>query len=196
MNGLDYFILALITLGGAYGAVRGGLRQATSIVSLLLAVFIASMYYAEAGQIAQSQLGVSPKVGAAIGYVALFAAVFVAVEIGGSVLSTVLHTVHLGWADRLVGAVIGAGVCAALAGLIVIVLMALLPADAELLKNSELAPSALAYNRLVLSYVPDELKREYEKKRDELRRAWLERAGRGLLGPEPSPSPSPSGAKK
>ena len=52
MNGLDYVAVALLAIGAIYGLQRGALRMVTSAVSLVAAIYFASLYYARAGTFA------------------------------------------------------------------------------------------------------------------------------------------------
>jgi uncharacterized membrane protein required for colicin V production len=183
MNGLDYAIIVIIALGALYGMNRGVLRMATSILSLVLGIYAASLWYPRAAALAHHYLGTSPAVSSAIGYVAIFVMVFVAVEYAGARIVQLAHIIHLNWIDQLGGAVFGAAIAAVFAGLDVLLLTAVLPAHAPLLRNSEFAPRVLAYNQMLLAYVPPEVKRLYQTKHAELVRDWHDK----IENPAPSP---------
>jgi len=191
VNGLDYLIIALASLGAIYGLSRGALRMVTSVVSLLAGLYVASLYYSWASAVAQGRLGVSPTAAAALGYAAVFAAVFVAAEFAGRLAARALRTVHLGWLDRLGGSALGAAIAGAIAGLCAMVMAAALPVDTALLRQSQLAPYGLRYTEVLISYVPAEVKDAYYRKRDELFRYWVQRAATAATGAA-SPSPSAS----
>ena len=184
MNGLDYAILVIIALGALYGLGRGVLRMATSILSLVLGIYAASLWYPRAGALAQHYLGTSPAVSSVIGYVAVFVIAFVAVEYAGARIVQLAHIIHLNWIDQLGGAVFGAAIAAVFAGLGVLLLTALLPPHSPLLRNSQFAPRVLAYNQTLLAYVPPEVKRLYQTRRAELMRDWRS----DIENPAPSPS--------
>jgi membrane protein required for colicin V production len=190
MNGLDYLIIALASLGAIYGISRGALRMVTSVVSLLAGLYVASLHYSWASAIAQSQLGVGPTTAAALGYAVVFAAVFVAVEFAGSFAGRVLRTVHLGWVDRLGGGALGAGIACAVAGLCAMVMAAVLPVEAPLLRQSQLAPYVLRYTEVLIGYVPAKVKDAYFRKRADLFRYWVKRTAAAASTAVPSPSAS------
>jgi membrane protein required for colicin V production len=192
MNGLDYAIIVLVALGALYGLSQGALRMLTSIASVGCGIYFASLYYQSAAHVAGSQFGLSPLASAAVGYIVLFAAVFASIEIVGRLAMQLVHVVHLSWADRLAGSVLGAAMMAVVAGFTVMVLTALLPPGAPLLRNSTLAPRLLAYNRALVDYLPDEAKTAFEIKQAELESYWA----RGLAkskapGASPQASPTP-----
>src|SRR5271166_6528584 len=186
MNGLDFLILVLGGLSLVYGLFRGALRMATSAISLVAAIYLASLYYETFGAMAQKMLSVNPTVGAAIGFALVFAAVFIAVATIGRFVSRIVRTIHLGIVDRLAGGVLGFAIAMTVAGLIVMGLAAVLPSDAAILRGSEFAPEVLAYTEKVISIVPAEVRSSYAQKRSDLYRFWLERAAGG-----PSASPTP-----
>ena len=193
LNGFDYVAIALFALGAIYGLQRGALRMVTSVVSLGAAVYFASLYYNKAGSFAEAQLGFSHTVGAVVGYVAVFALIFAAVEIVGSSAIRLMQIVHLSPLDRLAGALLGAGIAGVVAGLAVMLMAAMLPPDAALLRNSQLVPMLLAYNEMLVGYIPGDAKLEYERNRDDLMRYWVQNAVKGAsYAPSPAALPSPS----
>ena len=200
LNGLDYVAIALFALGAIYGLQRGALRMVTSVVSLVAAIYFASLYYNKAGSFAETQLGSSHTVGAVIGYVAVFALIFTAVEIIGSSAIRLMQIVHLSPLDRLAGALLGAGIAGVFAGLAVMLMAAVLPSDAALLRGSRLVPMLLAYNEMLVGYIPGDAKREYERNRDDLMKYWVQNAMKGAnsapVATETSPAALPSPSAK
>jgi len=193
LNGLDYAAIALFAVGAIYGLQRGALRMVTSVVSLAAAVYFASLYYSKAGAFAQTQLGCSPTLGAVIGYVAVFALIFTAVEIIGSSAIRLMQIVHLSPLDRLAGGLLGAGIAAVFGGLAVMLMAAILPPDAAILRNSQLVPMLLAYNEMLVGYIPADARLAYERNRDALMKYWVQNALKGAnSSPSPAASPSPS----
>src|SRR5271156_1065291 len=195
MNGVDYVAIALFAIGAIYGLQRGALRMLTSVVALAAAIYCASFYYDKAGALAETQLGSSHTVGAVIGFVAVFALIFAAVEITGSFAIRLIHVVHLSPLDRLAGGLLGAGIAGVFAGLAVMLMAAMLPPDAAILRNSQLVPMLLAYNETLVGYIPGDAKLEYERNRDDLMRYWVQNAVK-LANSAASPAASPSPAEK
>jgi uncharacterized membrane protein required for colicin V production len=195
LNGLDYVAIALFAVGAIYGLQRGAVRMVTSVVSLAAAIYFASIYYSKAGAFAETQLGSSHAVGAVVGYVAVFALIFAAVELIGSSAIRLMHIIHLSPLDRLAGGLLGAGIAAVLTGLAVMLLAAVLPPDAAILRNSRMVPMLLAYNEMLVGYIPGDARLEYERNRDDLMKYWVQNAVR-IANSAPSPAASPSPAAK
>jgi membrane protein required for colicin V production len=193
MNGLDYLAVALFAIGAIYGLQRGALRMVTSVVSLGAAIYFASLYYSKAGAFAETQLGSSHTVGAVIGYVAVFALIFTAVEMIGSSVIRLLQIAHLSALDRLAGGLLGTAIAAVFAGLAVMLMAAVMPPDAPILRNSQLVPMLLAYNEMLVGYIPGDARLAYERNRDDLMKYWVQNATKGgSSAPSPAAMPSPS----
>ena len=186
LNGLDYTILAIVGFGALSGLSRGALRMATSILALVVGIYAASTYYLRVEALAHQYLSTNPTLSTVIGYVAVFLVVYVAIEYVGGRIIRLAQIIHLNWIDRLVGGVLGASIGAILAGLVLVALTAVSPPNPALLRDSKLAPRVLAYNQVLMAYVPPQVKITYEQKRAELYRAWILRDE----GPSPSPSPA------
>jgi membrane protein required for colicin V production len=171
-NYLDYAIAGIIVLGVLYGLGRGALRMATSILSLIAGIVAASSWHPQAGVLIQQHFATSPMVSSVLGYLAVFVVVAVAIEIAGRRIIMLTELVNLGWIDRLGGALFGAALAAVFAGIDVALLTTFLPPDSRLLHDSQLAPRMLAYNQTVLTYVPPEVMKAYQQKRDDFLRYW------------------------
>jgi membrane protein required for colicin V production len=192
MNHLDYAIVAIIVLGGFYGLTRGMLRMATSILSVGLGIIAAAIWYERAAALIEPHLPANSSVGAGtlasvIGYIAVFVVVAAAIEFAGRRIVRLAHIMNLNWLDRLGGAVFGAALAAAFAGIDVVLLTAVLRPDSTLLRDSQLAPRVLAYNDSLLACVPAQVKDLYEQKHEELIRYWSAQ--------NESPAPTPERAK-
>jgi len=190
MNAFDFVVLALVAFGALHGLRNGLLTMATSLIGLVASLYLASVHYQEAAGIVARQFGTNPTLATVLGYVAVFLVVFVVVQFAGGMIVSVLRMASLGWIDRLAGAFLGGGVAAAMAGLAVMLLTTVLPANAAVLRESQSAPMLLAYDAMLVRYIPEEAKEAYQRNRDILMRAWVAEAAKGALSAAPSSSPS------
>ncbi len=78
-----------------------------------------------------------------IGYAVVFLLVFSVIQTIGSVLIRLVHTVNLGWIDRLLGGAAGGAIAIAVAGFALMLLTAILPVDTALLNNPNLRRACL-----------------------------------------------------
>ncbi|MGO9450854.1 MAG: CvpA family protein [Candidatus Binataceae bacterium] len=190
MNAFDFVVIAIVVFGAIHGLRHGLLTMITSFIALIAALYEASIYYAEAAGVVGHLFGANPTLATIIGYLAVFFIVFLAVQFVGGTIVTLLHLASLGWVDRLAGGVLGASLAAAIAGLVVMLLTTVLPANAALLRDSQSAPILLAYDAALVRYIPEEAKQAYENNRDVLMRAWIAEAARAATQPQPAASPS------
>jgi len=191
MNAFDFVVMAVVAVGALQGLRQGMLTMVTSFVALIAALYLASAHYTEAAGIIARQFGVTPTVATVLGYIAAFLAVFIAVQAAGGMIVGILRMASLGWIDRLAGGLLGAAVAGAVAGLAVMLLTTVLPANAALLRESQSAPVLLAYDAMLFRYIPEEAKAAYTRNRDILVREWIAEAARSALGASPTASPSP-----
>jgi membrane protein required for colicin V production len=175
LNGLDYAIIAIVGFGALYGLGRGALRMATSILSLALGLYAASMWYQRVGAYLETLFKTSPTLSQVIGYAIVFLLVFVAIEFAGRRVIMLVNLVNLGCIDRLAGGVFGAVLGVVLAGLTIVAITAFSAPNPPMITDSQFAPTVLAYNEALLAYVPAEVKKEYETKREQVYRYWVDR---------------------
>jgi membrane protein required for colicin V production len=175
LNGLDYAIIAIVGFGALYGLGRGALRMATSILSLALGLYAASKWYLRVAASAAKLFGTSPAFSQALGYAIVFLLVFVAIEFAGRRIIMLVDLVSLGCVDRLAGGVFGAGTGVVLAGLGIVAMTAFSAPNPPMITDSRFAPTVLAYNEALLAYVPPDVKKEYEVKREQVYRYWVDR---------------------
>ena len=113
-------------------------------------------------------------------------------EIIGSFAIRLTQVVHMSPLDRLAGGLLGAGVAGVFAGLAVMLMAAVMPPDAALLHDSQLVPMLLAYNEMLVGYIPGDAKLAYsQRNRDDLMKYWVQNAVK-VANHEPSPASSPS----
>jgi membrane protein required for colicin V production len=192
MNAFDFVVLAAVAFGALHGLRNGLLTMVTSLVALIAALYLASVHYVETAAIIAHQFGTNPTLATVLGYVAVFLVVFIAVQFVGGMIVGVLRMASLGWMDRLAGGFLGGAIAAAVAGLAVMLLTTVLPANAALLRDSEAAPMLLAYDAMLVRCIPEEAKEAYQRNRDILIRAWIAEASKHSLGSAPADSPSPT----
>ena len=194
MNGLtfDYVAVAVFAIGAIYGLQRGALRMVTSAVALPTASIarrsitprreswrVAARFIAHGWRGGRLRPGIRADV-----------------HRGGNyrhICDPPDPVVHMGPLDRLAGGVLGAGVAGVFAGLAVMLLAAVMPPDAALLHDSQLVPMLLAYNEMLVGYIPGDAKLAYQRNRDDLMKYWVQNAMKVTNSmPSPAASPSPS----
>lgn len=195
MNAFDFVVIGVVVAGAIYGLRQGLLRMITSAVALVAAIVVASVYYTRAGEIAQHEFGAGATVASVIGYLLVFIIIFSAIELVGTTAIRLIQVVHLSWADRLAGSVLGAALVSVVMGIAVMLLAVVLPTDASILRDSKLAPMLVEYNDMLVRYIPDQARQAYENNRENLMRYWIAEAEKTVTHAGASPTASPSVSK-
>ena len=172
MNGLDYLILGAIGLGAIFGSSRGILRIASSLIALVAAFYLAALYYQTVGGYLARAFSMRPETGAALGYIVIFLAVMVMVAWVGAKIAALIRAVHMSWADRLGGAIVGAALGSLLAGLIVVIATVTLPANAPVIQQSQLAPRVLDCSHDLADFIPAQVRDAYYYRESQLVTYW------------------------
>jgi uncharacterized membrane protein required for colicin V production len=172
LNNFDYIIVALVLLGAFYGLGRGVLRMITSLLSLVLGLAAALTWYGIVSSFLQRHFNTSPVTSTVIGYIVVFLAVAAAIEFIGRRIMVLVYIVHLSWIDRVGGALLGAGLGLVFAGIAIVLVESVIPADSAMVRDSKLAPRVLAFDQSLLGYVPTPVRELYQRKSDELKQSW------------------------
>jgi uncharacterized membrane protein required for colicin V production len=187
MNALDLVIIAAIGLGALFGSGRGVLRIASSLIALVAAVYTAARYSQPLGVYLSHALSLQPGAGAILGYVVIFLAVMIVVAWGGGKLAMLVRALHMSWADRLGGALVGGALGTVLAGLIVVIATGTLPADAATIRHSQLAPRVLNFTHDLAGLVPAQIRDAYYYRESQLITYWNEHK---IASPESASGPA------
>ena len=129
MTGFDVIAILVILASAAAGWVRGGTREVITLLSFILAAFIALVALPVTAPIGRGL--VNPDWAGTIGAaVASFLLVYFGIRIFGSVLSKRAQAhPQLGGVDRIIGIFVGAGRALVLLGAIHLVIVAAMPGE-------------------------------------------------------------------
>lgn len=143
MTTLDLLILLVIGIGLARGVATGAIRQASSLIGLLLAFVIGVQLMDPAGYAVADTLGVPEQTAPVVGFVLVFIAIQIAVFVVARMLERVIGALGLGIFNRLGGGALGGLKAALLLSVLFLVLNAFAIPGAESRRASELyAPVA------------------------------------------------------
>jgi membrane protein required for colicin V production len=160
MNLLDLILAVLIAWFAVTGIARGLVRQLFSLGGLVAGHLAGIRYFA----FAQGNLGLSFQYAEVVGYVVVFLAAYLAVRLIGGLIEARVRKSKLSGSDRLAGMAAGLVKGALLSILIVFLLVILLPRDAPLLRESKVAPTAIAAgNRLAVAF-PERFAESFREK--------------------------------
>jgi membrane protein required for colicin V production len=129
MTGFDAFAIIVVLASAAAGWVRGGTREIITLLSFVLAAFLALVALPVTGPIGRGL--VDPDwAGSIAAAVASFLLIYFGIRIFGSFLSKRAQAhPHLGGVDRFIGILVGAGRSLVLLGAIHLVIVAAMPGE-------------------------------------------------------------------
>ena len=129
MTGFDAFAILVILASAAAGWVRGGTRELITLLSFVLAAFVALIALPLTAPLGRAL--VDPDwAGSIAAAIATFLVIYFGIRIFGSFLSKRAQAhPQLGGIDRLVGVVVGAGRSLVLLGAIHLVVVAAMPGE-------------------------------------------------------------------
>jgi membrane protein required for colicin V production len=129
MTGFDAFALLVILASAAAGWVRGGTREIITLLSFVLAAFVALVALPLSAPLGRALID-PDWAGSIAAAVATFLLVYFGIRIFGSVLSKKAQAhPRLGGIDRFLGILVGAGRSLVLLGAIHLVIVAAMPGE-------------------------------------------------------------------
>ena len=156
MTGFDAFAIVVILASAAAGWVRGGTREIITLLSFVLAAFLALVTLPLTAPIGRAL--VNPDwAGSITAAIASFLIVYFGIRIFGSILSKRAQAhPQLGGIDRLVGIGVGAGRALVLLGAIHLVIVAAMPGERtpKWLSEAALRPVSAGAARAIQIILP------------------------------------------
>ena len=174
MNWLDGLLIGVFVISLIAGFGRGLIRESIGLAALVLGVIFGVRLYGDVADFLGRWV-VDTRIASILGFLIVLSAFSIAGAIVGRIIAGSLHTVGVGWLDRLAGAGFGAvrGVLLAIA--LLMILMAF-PSEhtKSAIVSSRLAPGVAAASHALSTWTPPELKEAFARNYEEVRRAWYE----------------------
>ena len=179
MNWLDC-VLGLILLSSILaGFARGFSRTVIGMVSVLLAVFLATWCYGVAGSFLQDYVS-HKSVANFIGFLLVFLGVLAIGSGVGHLLAKALKWTGLGWLDRLMGGGLGVVRGLLLGMALVMVLCAFTRQQPpKSVAESALAPYVIDASSLMATVAPRELKQGFNESYAQVKKLWKDLLKKG-----------------
>ena len=96
-------------------------------------------------------------------------------SIAGHFLGKVLKSGGLSWLNRLGGGFLGFLKALLIIIIVTTVLIAFLPSDSAILRNSVTLPHIISVTQIVNRSIPSEIKEKFTRKSEEIKKYWLEK---------------------
>jgi membrane protein required for colicin V production len=153
VNGLDYAILALLVLSMLASVLRGAVRELMSLVSWVIAVWLAVRFAAYAATFMPQSLS-NPSLRLAAGLAVVFLGALLVLALLTLVVSGLMRKSPLSGADRLLGGVFGFARGIVLLGAATLI-VGLTPLPRERIwKEAKLTPALESLALAVRGYLP------------------------------------------
>ena len=117
MEMIDIIILVLIGIGVIQGLMKGSIKELASIVGFVAGLLLARALFGTVAEQLAPALGTSITVAQILSFILIWVAVPIGCSLIASVLTKALEVVHLGWLNRLMGALLGAAKAMLLIGI-------------------------------------------------------------------------------
>lgn len=174
MNPFDIVIVIILVVTLARGIFRGLVKESASIIGVLGGFYAAYSYY----PLLARPLGqwIRPSGWANIvSFILIFAAIYLIVSILGVIIKYLLSIAFLGWVDRLCGALFGALKGGLICAVLLLALIAFLPASSTLVRTSLLSPYIKKITQPMARVVTQEMRQRYTKNAKEVEKTWRQK---------------------
>ena len=171
MNVLDIVICVICGFCLVRGIFRGSIKEITSIVGVIAGFFVAYAYYPVVAKwlsefmADQSYLNI-------VSFILTFLILFFAVGFLGVIFKHLLKAAKWGWADRVVGGILGIVKAALIVSVLLVPLTTFLSEDASLVKDSVLAPYVTTASEKIVTVVPKDMKEKFWHNIKVLKASW------------------------
>ncbi|MDR2511124.1 MAG: CvpA family protein [Bacteroidales bacterium] len=107
MTNVDYILLAPIAFGAVYGAYRGLIKEAVSLVCVLIGIFVARYFGETVAAFLVKILFVEQGAAKAIGCFLVFTVVVIGLNFVAAIITKLLKIIKLNWFNRIAGMAFG-----------------------------------------------------------------------------------------
>jgi len=153
MNWLDIVIVVIAVLFGMLGLWKGAIKAVFGIAGLVGGIALAGHYYKPLAGILSPSGAIWSGIAA---YIIILVATLIIASIVGWFVARLVHIVMLGWVDRLIGFILGAGIGGMLCAAVLAIVSKYLPGTEEVISHSAMAKLLIERFPLLLALLPGE----------------------------------------
>jgi membrane protein required for colicin V production len=168
MNLLDWIFVVIIAVSSIYGIFKGLIKEVSSILAIIIGWIAANKFYVRLSPIF-NVFGLNDQISNVFSFIILFLAIFIALILIGKLIHRLIHSISLGWLNRLGGMGFGFIKGVILSSIIIIVLTITLPEKTQILNHSKLSPHIMGISKVLVSFVPKDLKNRFVEKEKKMR---------------------------
>lgn len=185
MNPFDMVVVVILVYFLITGLLRGSIREVTSIAALLGGFYFAYLYYESFATVFSAFLDTA-YIREIAAFIVLFALFAIAVILIGILLRSLVKLVFLGFADRLLGGLLGGIKAVIVVSVLHFLALTFLPSGgAAIVAESRIAPAINSAASAIVYLVPEDVKQDLAARTQKLRWQWETR--KTVPPREPSP---------
>ena len=171
MTVLDVVMIVIVGFCLIRGIFRGLIKEISSILGVLAGYYAAYTYYGYPAKLLSKWLSNTGYINI-LSFFIIFCLVFLIISILGVIIKYLLSISHLGWVDRISGALFGLVKGVLIAAILLVALTAFLPKGPPVIKKSLLAPHVALLSEAMVKVVPQQMKQQFDGKLKELQIIW------------------------
>ena len=171
LNLLDILALIILSLSTVAALLRGLSHELLSLLSAILAFFLAVFFYDDVAGL-YVRLGTTSPLSDFLGFLTVFLSIMIAGSFLVMILDRALRTLRLKWLDRLLGGIFGL-LRGWLVAAVVFLALATFPIQNDLLEQSQLADFFLSSVRAVVRMAPDDFRDKFDSGYEKVYELWF-----------------------
>ena len=171
LNLLDILALIILSLSTVAALLRGLTHEVLSLLSAILAFFLAVFFYDDVARL-YVRLGTTSPLSDFLGFLTVFLSTMIAGSFLVMILDRALRTLHLKWLDRLLGGIFGL-LRGWLVAAVVFLALATFPIQNDLLEQSQLADFFLSSVRAVVRMAPADFRDKFDSGYEKVYELWF-----------------------
>ncbi|GAB6888245.1 CvpA family protein [Desulfothermus okinawensis JCM 13304] len=171
MNKLDIIFIIILSYTLIRGFIRGIVKEIIGIVGVIGSFLIAINFYTRLTDYI-TKIVSDPQVANIIAFASLFIGSILILYLLGAMIRELLKTLSLGWLDRLGGGVFGFVKGTLVCSLIILMLTLTLSPKNSLITTSRLSPYISMVTEKIIYIIPDDVKRKFMSKTEEMEKVW------------------------
>ena len=183
MNWLDLVLIVIVAISVASAFARGFAREVIGMIAAVAALFCGAWFYRVAAEPIRPHVG-SREIAYLLGFLLIVAVTLAIGWIASMLIGAMMKAVGLSWLDRLLGAAFGVArgviICVALImGIVAFAPGANAKGPPESVVESRIAPYMIDAARAATMAAPIELREEFRRRYEQVKRVWADALKRG-----------------
>jgi len=195
---LDVTILVICLAGTIQGLVKGFVRQAFSLLGLVLAIILAFRYHTILGRYIEQWIH-QPAIVTIVSFILVLVVILLLFKLIGLAARTAMSAINMGWFDRIAGAVFGFAKAVLLVAVLFALFVVCTDKPSRPVAESRLAPSAMAISGVIAHFFPEDVRERYLENEEKMLQRLEGKTPEGSEEPaapgDSVPTRTPSGQK-